>query len=353
MRLSQVSASILSMANFLTPTERAKLLRHHKTERMRRFADRIKAILLLDDGWTYEEVAGALFLDDATIRRYHQAYKDEGINGLVKDAYKGGITKLTALEEEELKDHLSLVTYPSTKEIVAYVEREYDAEFTIGGMRHLLTRLGFSYIKPKVIPGKADQEQQKAFVETYETLKDGLGENDKIYFADSCHPIHNAVADYGWMPKGKPQELKTNAGRKRLNLSGAVDPLTLEVVVRQEESITSEAVIKLLEQLEAKHSGPGTIYFICDNARYYKSKELAEWLENSRFKMVYLPPYSPNLNIIERLWKYFRKEVMANRYYATFADFRRATSEFFRLIRHRKPELETLLADNFEILGFA
>ena len=132
------------------------------------------------------------------------------------------------------------------------------------------------------------------------------------------------------MTKGKPHDLKTNAGRMRVNLNGAVDPLTLEVVVRQDESITSEAVIKLLEQLEAKHSGSGTIYFICDNARYYKSKELAEWLANSRVEMVYLPPYSPNLNIIERLWKYFRKEVMANRYYATFVEFRRATFEFFR-----------------------
>ena len=83
------------MANFLTPHQRSQLLWHHKTERMRRFADRIKVVLWLDSGWTYEEVAAALFLDDATVRRYQQSYQDGGIEGLVKDAYKGGITKLT------------------------------------------------------------------------------------------------------------------------------------------------------------------------------------------------------------------------------------------------------------------
>ena len=84
---------------------------------MRRFADRIKAVLLIDSGWTYEEVAEALFLDDATVRRYLQAYQAEGVTGLVKDAYKGGVSKLTAFEENELVQHLLQVTYASTKEI--------------------------------------------------------------------------------------------------------------------------------------------------------------------------------------------------------------------------------------------
>ena len=77
------------LSSFLTKEQRAELLSHHKAERMRRFADRIKTILLLDSGWTYDEVAEALFLDDATIRRYFQSYQADGVSGLVKDAYKG------------------------------------------------------------------------------------------------------------------------------------------------------------------------------------------------------------------------------------------------------------------------
>lgn len=352
MRPRHLTHMLLGMAPFLTSTQRAELLGHHKAERMRRFADRIKTILLLDSGWTYEEVAEALFLDDATIRRYFQAYQSEGVAGLVKDAYKGGVNKLTAFEESELSEYLAQTTYASAKDIIEYVDRTYDADFSVSGMRDLLMRLGFSHIKPKVVPGKADQEKQRAFVTCYEGLKEDLGPTDRIYFADASHPVHNAVAGYGWMPKGKPHEMKTNADHNRLNLHGAVDPITFDVIVRQEDTINSAAVIRLLTQIELKNPNAECIYFICDNARYYKSKEVADWLETSRIEMYCLPPYSPNLNIVERLWKYFRAEVMANTYYATFSEFRRVASDFFRLIRHRKADLQTLLADNFEILGF-
>jgi transposase len=343
---------ILRMSQLLTPTQRAELLSHHKAERMRRFADRIKAVLLIDSGWTYEEVAEALFLDDATVRRYLQAYQAEGVTGLVKDAYKGGVSKLTAFEENELVQHLLQVTYASTKEIVEYVDKTYDTDFTLSGMRYLLKRLGFAHIKPKVVPGKADAQKQTDFVASYEALKDDLGPNDRIYFADAAHPIHNAIAGYGWMLKGSPRELKTNCARARINLNGAVDPITLDVIVRQEDAINSTAVIGLLKQIESKNPNAEVIYFICDNARYYKSKDVAEWLEKSCIEMVNLPSYSPNLNIVERLWKYFRAEVMANTYYATFAEFQTRTSEFFRLIRHRAADLRTLLVDNFETFEF-
>lgn len=341
------------MSNFLTSSQRSELLSHHKTERMRRFADRIKAILLLDSGWTYEEVAEALFLDDSTIRRYEAAYLTEGVGGLVKDAYKGGVLKLTAFEESELVEHLKQVTYSSVKDIIEYVGDTYQSDFSISGMRHLLIRLGFSHIKPKKVPGKADAEKQTDFVKTYEELKDDLEEGDKIYFGDAAHPVHNATAGYGWMPKGQPHELKTNAGHNRLNLHGAIDPLTLDVIILQEDTIDGNAVINLLKAIQEKNPMAPTIYFICDNATYYKSKAVQEWVERSNIEIYYLPPYSPNLNIVERMWKYFRKIVMHNVYYPTFYDFKKAASEFFRLIRHRRDDLKTMLADNFEILGFA
>ena len=208
---------------------------------------------MLDSGWTYAEVAEALFLDDATIRRYLQAYQSDGISGLVRDAYKGGVHKLTAFEEAELSEHLRQVTYASTKDIVEYVEKTYDAEFSISGMRHLLRRLGFSHIKPRVVPGKADADKQREFIACYEELKNDLEKTDLIYFGDASHPVHNAVAGYAWMPRGQPHELKTNAEHNRLNLHGAVDPITLDVIVRQEDTINSAEVISLLKQIETRN----------------------------------------------------------------------------------------------------
>lgn len=341
------------MEPFLTPEQRRDFRLTHRAERNKRIADRIKAILALDAGWSFTEVAEILCLDDESVRRFHRTFLDEGLEGLARDAYKGGVTKMTVLEEKALVAHLVETTYTSTKEIVAYVLVEFDCEFTIGGMRHLLRRLGFSYIKPKTVPGKADKKKQENFVAFYEELKKLLGNGDKIYFADACHPTHNAVADYGWMLKGQAKELKTNSGRHRVNLNGAIDPVSLDVVVRQEKCMNSAAAIGLFSALEARNPDAPNIFVILDNASYYKSKDLDAWLATSRVILIYLPPYSPNLNLAERLWKYFRRKVMANIYRATFAEFRHACSEFFRTIRHRHDELRTLMSERFETFQFS
>ena len=89
----------------LTKRQRQKLRREHKRTRERRHADRIKAILLLSDGWTYEEIAFVLLLDDATIRRWVECYLESGLEGLREDNYQGAKGKLTPEQEEDLKQH--------------------------------------------------------------------------------------------------------------------------------------------------------------------------------------------------------------------------------------------------------
>ena len=76
-------------------------------------------------------------------------------------------------------------------------------------------------------------------------------------------------------------------------------------------------------------------------------------MKGSRIKLIFLPPYAPNLNLIERLWKYFRKVVLYNRYYATFAEFKQACLDFFANLRSHRAALRTLLTENFEILSAA
>jgi len=90
---------------------------------------------------------------------------------------------------------------------------------------------------------------------------------------------------------------------------------------------------------------------ICDNARYYRSKAVQEYLETSRIKLVFLPPYAPNLNLIERFWKFLKKNVLYNRYYETFDEFREACETFFKNPHKYQRELRSLLTANFELIG--
>jgi transposase len=88
-----------------------------------------------------------------------------------------------------------------------------------------------------------------------------------------------------------------------------------------------------------------------DGAAYNKAKEVKEKAKMLKIKLIYLPPYSPNLNPIERLWKFMKKKVSANKFYEQFDDFKKSTMEFFRCIRKHHCELRTLLNDNFSTIG--
>ena len=95
----------------------------------------------------------------------------------------------------------------------------------------------------------------------------------------------------------------------------------------------------------------GMLYIILDNAKYYRSKLVQEFLEqNQRIQFMFLLPYSPNLNIIERLWKFFKKKTTYNKYYEKFAVFKEKCFDFFTNIDKYKIELKSLMTDNFQLI---
>ena len=335
----------------LSQEEILTLKRAHRSAKKKRDAYRINAIVLLGTGWTIREVAEALFLDDETIRNYLNRYKRGKINALLNDDYKGYSGKLCGLEIVQLDEHLDENTYLSTKEVISYVRKRFQVNYSVSGMTGWLHRWGYVYKKPKLVPGKADAKAQEEFVELYKDLKATKGTNDCIYFLDGVHPQHNSVAGYGWIKKGRTKELKSNTGRKRLNINGAINIEEMSPVVGYSNSINSQSTISLLKKIELRHLDAEVIYAICDNATYYRSRIVKEYVEKTKIKLLFLPSYSPNLNLIERLWKYFRKIVLYNKYYETFDEFKKACKSFFRQSKKHKAGISSLLTENFQIIG--
>ena len=340
------------MLNFLTE-EQVKVLRQaHRTIKDKRLADRVKAILSLNSGFEYTQVAQILLLDEVTIRRYIQRFQEKGIDGLLEFRYLGRQAKLNSAQEQELTTYLKEHTKRISKEVVEYILRRYGVKFSVIGATKLLHRLGFSYKKPKVIPGKADRIKQEQFLQTYQEIKTSLGLNDQIYFGDATHPEHNTKPSYGWILRGKDHDkfVKSNTGRERLNLNGVLSLKTHTALVLEEATINSEATIRLLDKL-GQAQPKGKIYLILDNARYHHSKLVQVWIKrHRRFKLIFLPPYSPNLNLIERLWRFFHLTVTWNHYFETIEQFRKTTLEFFNNLSNYQTELNTLLTDNFQLV---
>ena len=297
------------------------------------------------------QVAEVLLMDDDTVRNYATRYEKGGLKTLLKDNYKAKKAKLSDKEQEALSNHIDTELYMTVQSIVDYVKKTYHVVYTISGMTDLLHRMGFVYKKPKVVPGKADAEAQEQFIKDYAEIKENKGENDPIYFMDGTHPQHNTMASYGWIRRGKLKEIKSNTGRQRVNINGAIDVDSLSSVIHIDESINAQSTICLLKKIEMKHDQAETIYIICDNARYYRSKMVNEYLESSKIELIFLPPYSPNLNLIERYWKFFKKKVLYNQYYETFDEFKEACKSFFRKKKKYQAELKSLLTENFQIIN--
>jgi transposase len=338
------------MNKILTPIERSELLSRHKAERDKRVADRIKAVILHDDGWTSARISEALLMDDATIRFYIKTYLQEK---RVTPDHKGSSPLLTTLESTALAQHLENHLYVKIKDIQHYVRGTFQKELSVPTLYQWLKKNDFSYKKPKLTPYAVDVQAQEAFMAHYASLmKEASLEGDPVLFGDSVHPTQQTRASYGWIKRGKDSIIEVTSARKRINLMAALNLETMHFTYKDYETIKGESAVDFLKKIEAVYPTAKKIHLIWDQAGYHTCKEVEEYLATSRIKVHFLPPRSPNLNSIERLWKIMHEYVSNNRVYKKFKDFKEALFTFFDLtLPSIKDELVSRVTDNFRVAG--
>jgi transposase len=335
------------MEQILTEEQRVYLKQKHRRERNAIVRDRIKAVLAYDEGYSYSDIARLLLLDDETIRRYINDYlKKHKLNS----AHKGSQPKLDKDQTQALCEHLLEHTYLYVKDVCAYVKKAFDITYSVSGMTHWLKAQGFRYKKPHGVPAKADVAKQADFVETYNSLKKGLKPEEIICFADSSHPQHQTKLAYGWIKKGVRKSEKMTSCLKRLNIIGAIDLSAHDVTYQSVDWVNAESIKAFLKQLMVKYSDKKVIHLIWDNAGYHKSKDVQNFIAQTNIKVHYLPPYSPNLNPIERLWKVMHEHTTYNRYYEKFKDFTEGILRFFENIGEYRSTIQSRITDNFQRL---
>jgi transposase len=334
----------------LTENERESLTILHKGCIDKKTADRIKAILLVDKGYTYQQIEEILLIDERTLGRYKKAFQEKGIPGLVSDNYKGGFFKLSDEQISLLKEELDSKPYSTAQEICAFVMKQFKITYTAQGMVQTLHRLGYSYKKTSPVPGKIDKAHQQEFVKMYEAEYKTLPGNEKVYFLDGCHPTFNNHFGYAWIKKGTDFPIKTQDGRKHLNLMGAYNPKDQETFIRTYDVLNRDAVIDFLKQLRVRNKGK-KLHVIWDNVPYQHAAAVKQLAKEINIELVYLPPYSPNLNLIERYWGFLRKKTLRNQHFETFEEFSSAIMAFSRKrSRSLRDSLRTYIPERFHIL---
>lgn len=401
----------------LTATQKKQLEEQHKSERDGRIRDRIKSVLLNDEGWTYKQIAQALRIHHTTVWAHLCDYLHEG---KLKTNSGGSESKLDEDQTNALIAHLEQNTYPSTKEIITYIQSTYEISYTQQGMHDWLSTHRFSYKKPKGTPARFSPFLQEEFIKQYNELKAKLNPNEVILFMDSVHPTQETKITYGWIRTGAEKLIATVSGRKRINLTGAINLNTMEVLTREYETINGSATVNFLKAVEASNPGATTIHIIADGGSAHTSNEVALFLSqpnavnrsylgntygiqlpannvvltkkmkleltsvleketvlfehktilatdkltalqllnslkspppDPRIVMHILPPYSPNLNPIERLWKVMNEQSRNNVVFKTFIEFKDKIRTFFsETWRTISENFRTRINDNFQIL---
>jgi len=319
-----------------------------------RLTRRANALVLLDNGWSCQEVAGALLLNDDTIRGWLKLFEQRGIEGLTSFDMGGSVSFLNATQEDALKVFVSALPR-STRHVGAWIEQEFGLVYeSRSGLIALLHRLGLEYHKPSAIPRKLDAEKQKAFIESYEKLLNSLGDNEAVLFADAVHPTHAARPVGCWAPKQEKLAIEQTSGRQRINIHGAIDLETGQTRMIEALTIDAASTIKLLESIEALYPMLALIHVFLDNARYHHAKLVQQWLSRPgcRIKLHFIPPYCPHLNPIERLWGAMHRQVTHNKCYATCAQFAEVTLEFLReKVPRNWADLCNSVTDNFRVIN--
>ena len=178
--------------------------------------------------------------------------------------------------------------------------------------------------------------------------------SEVILFMDSVHPTHNSVYSKLWHQTGLPRWIQSNTGRNRLNISGAYNPIDKDLVFIEAPTVNEQTSISLFEKCLEKYSDKEIITIYLDNAAYHKSKLVKKFIEeHPKINLSYLPPYSPNLNLIERLWKFANEKVVNLKYYPDFYQFKERITMFYNNISEFADELEKRITFKFQTFKYA
>jgi transposase len=332
----------------LTEEEKQDLEAHHKRERDGRIKDRIKAVLLFVEGWHQVQIAQALRIRPETVHDHLEDYK---ASKKLKPENGGSAGSLTCQQTTELITHLENHTYVKVEDICWYIKDAYDVEFTVSGLTSWLHQYRFSYKKPKGTPAKASPEKQAEFIKYYEDLLNTLCEDEPVEFGDGVHPTMATKATYGWIRTGTRKPILTTGSRTRVNLMGSINLETMDVTIGSYETIDSQAMEQHFKKMRKKYPKARKIHLILDQGSYNTSAETKAAAERNGIVLHYLPPYSPNLNPIERLWKVMNEQARNNRFFHSAKEFRKAITHFFEKTWPKiARDMVDRINDNFETL---
>jgi transposase len=337
----------------LTPKQRKEIGERRRQAQDRRVYRRLSAALWSDDGRTREEIAELVGVSTRQVGQWFRIFRNKGLDQLCALHYQGDPGRLGPAQVGRIRQEIEKGTFHNAEQVRTRIETTFGVTYSPPGVKGLLRRIGASYHKVSGFFWKADVKRQKQFVRKYRRHKREAGPETRRYLVDACHPVWGVDLLYScWLLTGQRFYVGVGNGRKRLNILGAYCPDDHDYVDLRltRENVTGEQFVKLLEALLARHPDTEKFLLYLDDARDYSKPCVKERLAAHRqFRLVPLPAYSPNLNLIERLWKFLRKKALS-RWLKAFEEMQAAVAGVLDRLGDYRDELSTPMTERFAIV---
>src|SRR5919106_1317080 len=296
---------------------------HHPHPRVQQ---RMEALWLKSQGLPHHQIATLCAISGNTLRAYLKLYQAGGIEA-----------------------HLRAHPPHTINEAISVIEALTGIRRSPTQIRVFLKRLGLKCLKVGLLPAKGDPEEQEAYQEKKlePRLTEARAGERAVFFVDAAHFVFGAFLGYLWC--FARCWIKAPSGRQRFSVLGALNAVTHDVItVTTLTYINAQSVCQLLVKL-ARLSLQVPITLVLDNARYQRCALVQSLANSLGIELLYLPPYSPNLNLIERLWKFVKKHCLYSKYYADFTAFTHAIEDCLAHTQTtHKHALSSLLTFNFQ-----
>jgi transposase len=310
---------------------------------------RLLFVMLKVKGYSNDMIADILSVSVTTTFNWQHIFREEGLEALATLHYKGQPSALNAYGTQ-LAFELDKNPVATLKEAQDRIEKATGLKRSLPQIRAFFQRLKLRRRKVGQVPSKANLEAQERFQkEQLEPLiKQAQSHRIRLLFVDAAHFVHLPFLGYlyGWTRKF----IRSASGRKRFNVLAALDAITHTLTtICNETYITATTVCQLLELLAKQYVGE-KIHVILDNAPYQRCLLVQQTAAALGIHLVFLEPYSPHLNLIERLWRFVKGKVLYNKFYAKSEDFKGAVVACLEKVVHGEyaNELQSLLTLQFQ-----
>lgn len=319
---------------------------HHPHPRVQQ---KMEALYLMSQGLSCATLSALLQVSAGTLTNYRNQYRAGGVARLRELKF---YRPQSALQAHQATVEAYFAAHPpaTINQARAVLQEVTGITRSPTQVRAFLHRSGLRCRRVGSLPAKADPAVQAEFLRTQlqPRLDEAVAGQRQVFFVDAAHFVLGAFL--GWLWTKTRLFVRAPSGRQRFNVLGALNAVTQEILtVTNTTYITAVEVVALLTQLAAQATPDVPVTVVLDKARYQRCQFVLTQAARLGLEVLFLPSYAPNLNLIERLWKFVKKQCLYSHYYAEFGAFQGAIQDCLATapVRHKK-ELQSLLSLKFQ-----